>query len=65
MDLYRQTNAQNPKKSGDRNSVSRLLLAVAALCLVIPAVAQNPIPMVTSPLVPGQKNPLSPPLPSL
>jgi hypothetical protein len=38
----------------------RLMVAMAALLLVGAAVAQNPIPIVTAPLVPGQKNPGSP-----
>jgi hypothetical protein len=60
VDICRRTNAQNLGKSILSEAVGKAFLTITAMIFSISALAQNPIPMVTAPLVPGQKNPGSP-----
>ena len=60
MDICRFTNAQNLGKSILSKAAGKVSIAITAMIFSISALAQNPIPMVTAPLVPGQKNPASP-----
>jgi hypothetical protein len=60
VDISHLTNAQNLGKSILSKATGKVLIAITAMIFSISALAQNPIPMVTAPLVPGQKNPASP-----